>query len=70
MPKNDAEEARLMAAFDKGALKSVATQAELVKFNAAARATAWKDKPGNPRTLAVTQAALARKASKVSLDDL
>ena len=70
MPKTDAYEADLLAAFDKGALKSVATKAELAKFKAAARATALKDPQGNPRTLAATQAALAGKARKVSLDDL
>ena len=40
MSKTDACELELMAAFDKGALKSVATKAELAKFKAAARATA------------------------------
>ncbi len=40
MPKTDAYEADLLAAFDKGALKSVATKAELSRFKAAARATA------------------------------
>lgn len=39
MSKTDACELELMAAFDKGALKSVATKAELAKFKAAARAT-------------------------------
>jgi len=37
------------AAFGKGALKSVATKAELAKFKAAARATALKDKRVNIR---------------------
>ena len=49
MPKTDAYEAQLLAAFDKGALKSVATKAELAKFKAAARATALKDKRVNIR---------------------
>ncbi|MGI9218826.1 MAG: CopG family antitoxin [Hydrogenophaga sp.] len=49
MPKTDAYEAELLAAFDKGALKSVATKAELAKFKAAARATALKDKRVNIR---------------------
>jgi hypothetical protein len=35
MPKTDAYEADLLAAFDAGALKSVATKAELAKFKAA-----------------------------------
>lgn len=49
MPKTDAYEAELLAAFDKGALKSVATKAELAKFKVAARATALKDKRVNIR---------------------
>ncbi len=49
MPKTDAYEADLLAAFDAGALKSVATKAELAKFKAAARATALKDKRVNIR---------------------
>ncbi|MBL8370147.1 MAG: hypothetical protein JNK28_02045 [Burkholderiaceae bacterium] len=49
MPKTDAYEADLLAAFDAGALKSVATKAELAKFKAAARATAVKDKRVNIR---------------------
>ena len=40
MSKTDACELELMAAFDKGALKSVATKAELAKFKGTARATA------------------------------
>ncbi|MDO9251620.1 CopG family antitoxin [Hydrogenophaga sp.] len=49
MPKTDAYETDLLAAFDKGALKSVASKAELAKFKAAARATALKDKRVNIR---------------------
>jgi len=49
MPKTDAYESDLLAAFDKGALKSVATKAELARFKAAARATAVKDKRVNIR---------------------
>lgn len=49
MPKNDPYEAELLAAFDKGALKSVATKSELAKFKAAARATALIDKRVNIR---------------------
>ena len=70
MPKTDAYEAELLAAFDKGALKSVASQTELAKFEAAARATSLTDKLRNPCTLAATQAALDGRASNVSLDDL
>ena len=49
MPKTDAYEAELVSAFEKGALKSVATKAELSKFRAAARATAIKDRRVNIR---------------------
>lgn len=49
MPKTDPYESELLAAFEKGALKSVATKAELSKFNAAARATAIKDRRVNIR---------------------
>ena len=49
MPKTDAYEADLLGAFDKGALMSVATKAELSRFKAAARATAVKDKRVNIR---------------------
>ena len=49
MPKIDSYEAELLSAFDKGALKSVATKAELSKLKAAARATAIKDRRINIR---------------------
>jgi predicted DNA binding CopG/RHH family protein len=49
MPKIDAYESEVLAAFDKGELKSVASKAELAKFKAAARATALKDKRVNIR---------------------
>lgn len=49
MPKTDAYETELLAAYDKGALKSVATKSELSKFKAAARATAIKDRRVNIR---------------------
>lgn len=49
MSKPDAYESELLAAYDKGALKSVATKAELSKFRAAARATAIKDRRVNIR---------------------
>ena len=49
MPKTDAYEAEWLAAFDKGALKSVATKAELSRLKAAARATAIKDRRVNIR---------------------
>ena len=49
MPKTDAYESELLEAFDKSALKSVATKAEWAKFKAAARATALKDMRVNIR---------------------
>ena len=49
MPKTDPCKTELIAAFEKGALKSVATMAELSKFRAAARATAIKDRRVNIR---------------------
>jgi hypothetical protein len=70
MPKTGADEARLLAEFNKGALKSVATQAELAKLKAAARGTSVKHKPGNSRTLAAVRAAKSGKAAKIPLDDL
>lgn len=42
-------ERKLLGAFEKGKLKSVATKAELARFKAAARATAIKDKRVNIR---------------------
>ena len=39
MPNIDVYEREILAAFDKGSLKSVATKAELEKFRAAARAS-------------------------------
>lgn len=49
MPKIDTYEHEVLAAFDKGQLKSVATKTELAKFKAAARATAIKDRRVNIR---------------------
>lgn len=49
MPGTDAYEAELLSAFERGALKSVATRAELAKFKSAARATAIKDRRVNLR---------------------
>ncbi|SBT07211.1 conserved hypothetical protein [Candidatus Accumulibacter aalborgensis] len=49
MPKTDAYEEEVVAAFDGGKLNSVATKAELAKFKAAARATAIKDRRVNIR---------------------
>ncbi|MHB0978588.1 MAG: hypothetical protein ACYC5Q_00665 [Thermoleophilia bacterium] len=49
MPKTDAYEKEVLAAFEKGKLDSVATKAELARFKAAARATAVKDRRVNIR---------------------
>jgi predicted DNA binding CopG/RHH family protein len=49
MPKIDAYELEILNAFEEGALKSVATKAELAKLKAAARATAIKDRRVNIR---------------------
>lgn len=49
MPKTDRYEDEILAAFDKGTMKSVATKAELSKFRAAARSTAIKDRRVNIR---------------------
>jgi predicted DNA binding CopG/RHH family protein len=49
MPTIDANEQDILAAFEKGQLKSVATKGELAKFKAAARATAIKDRRVNIR---------------------
>ena len=49
MPKTDRYDDELLAAFDKGALKSIATKAELSRFRAVARATAIKDRRVNVR---------------------
>lgn len=49
MSKIDEYESEVLAAFEKGRLKSVATKAELAKFKAAARSTAIKDRRVNIR---------------------
>lgn len=49
MPKIDPDEAGLIAAYEKGALRSVATKSELARYKAAARATAIKDRRVNIR---------------------
>src|SRR5476651_2405818 len=45
----DAYELKVLRAFEKGQLKSVATKAELAKLKAAARSTAIKDRRVNIR---------------------
>lgn len=49
MPKTDPYETELLAAYEKGMLKSIATKSELSKFKAVARATAIKDRRVNIR---------------------
>ena len=49
MRKLEPYERRVLDAFDKGELKSVATRTEVAKFKAAARATAIKDRRINIR---------------------
>ncbi len=49
MPKTERYEDEILAAYDKGALTSVATKAELSKFRSVARATAIKDRRVNIR---------------------
>ncbi len=49
MPTIDINEEKILTAFEKGQLKSVATKSELAKFKAAARATAIKDRRVNIR---------------------
>ena len=49
MRRLDPYERRVLEAFDKGALKSVATKSEVAKFKSAARATAIKDRRINIR---------------------
>ena len=49
MPKSDRYDDEMLAAFDKGVLRSIATKAELAKFRAVARATAIKDRRVNIR---------------------
>jgi predicted DNA binding CopG/RHH family protein len=68
MPKKtDAYEAELLAAYDKGALKSVATKAELARIKAAARATAIKDRRVNIRLSSADLQDLQAKALEEGL---
>jgi hypothetical protein len=48
MPKIDAYEKEVLAAFEEGNLDSVATRAELATFQEAARATAVKESRTKP----------------------
>lgn len=49
MPKMDTFEQEILEAYEKGALASVATRAELAQLKASARATAIKDRRINIR---------------------
>jgi predicted DNA binding CopG/RHH family protein len=49
MTRIDAYEAEVVGAYEKGALKSVATKDEFARLRAAARATATKDRRVNIR---------------------
>ncbi len=49
MPKTDHYEHDILAAYDAGQLKSIATKSELTHIRSAARATAIKDKRVNIR---------------------
>ena len=49
MSNADPYEVEVLAAFDKGELKTLGTKAELAKFKSAARATAIQDKRVNIR---------------------
>ena len=62
MPKVDVYEREVLAAFDKGKLKSVATKAELAKFREAARATAVKDRRVNIRLSSIDLSDIQVKA--------
>lgn len=56
------DEIELLAAFEQGQLKSVATKSELEKLKASARATATKDRRINIRLSSVDLASLQVKA--------
>jgi len=62
MPRVDAYEREILAAFDKGNLKSVATKAEIEKFRKAARSTAVKDRRVNIRLSSIDLSDIQVKA--------
>lgn len=49
MPRVDSYERRILTAYEKGTLRSIASKAELARLKAAARATALKDRRVNIR---------------------
>lgn len=67
MSELDTYEQDLLAAFEKGKLKSVASKAELARFRAAARATAMKDKRVNIRLSSVDLQDIQAKALEEGL---
>src|SRR3990170_2181086 len=62
MSKLDAYELKVLKAFEKGELKSVATKSELEKLKAAARATAIKDRRVNIRLSSIDLSYIQVKA--------
>ena len=58
----DAYELKILRAFEKGQLKSVATKSELEKLKAAARATAIKDRRVNIRLSSIDLSDIQVKA--------
>jgi predicted DNA binding CopG/RHH family protein len=62
MSKLDAYERKVLKAFEKGELKSVATKSELEKLKAAARATAIKDRRVNIRLSSIDLSDIQVKA--------
>ena len=62
MSKLDAYELKVLSAFEKGKLKSVATKSELEKLKAAARATAIKDRRVNIRLSSIDLSDIQVKA--------
>lgn len=62
MPEPDTYEQSVLAAFEAGKLKSVASKAELARLRAAARATALKDKRVNIRLSSIDLQDIQAKA--------
>jgi|LNAP01.1.fsa_nt_gb hypothetical protein len=64
MPNTGSYESELLAAYAKGSLKSVATNAELLNFKAAARATAITEQEGPPKARIPSQVVVSRRTGK------
>ena len=62
MSKLDAYELKILKAYERGQLKSVATKSELEKLKAAARATAIKDRRVNIRLSSIDLSDIQVKA--------